>query len=48
MIHDGYQPISSWKNFMPPPDWHDVVLDTHIYAMFSMISKDVSVISKIA
>ncbi|KAF8159780.1 exo-1,3-beta-glucanase [Crassisporium funariophilum] len=35
MIHDAFQPISSWNDFMPPPNFPGVILDTHIYQMFS-------------
>jgi len=35
MIHDAFQPVSYWKNFMPPPQYQRVILDTHIYQMFS-------------
>ena len=35
MIHDAFQPISYWKDFMPSPKWEGVLLDTHIYQMFS-------------
>ena len=35
MIHDAFQPVSYWKNFMPPPQYQRVILDTHIYQIFS-------------
>jgi len=35
MIHDAFQPVSSWNNFMNPPTFEGVILDTHIYQMFS-------------
>jgi len=35
MIHDAFQPVSYWHNFMPPPQYQRVILDTHIYQMFS-------------
>lgn len=35
MIHDAFQPLSSWDNFMPAPQWQGVIIDTHIYQMFS-------------
>ncbi|KAF9567813.1 exo-1,3-beta-glucanase [Agrocybe pediades] len=35
MIHDAFQPLSSWNNFMPAPQWQGVIIDTHIYQMFS-------------
>jgi len=36
MIHDAFQSISYWKDFMASPSWEGVILDTHIYQMFSM------------
>ena len=36
MIHDAFQPLSYWNEFMSPPDWQGVILDTHIYQMFSV------------
>jgi hypothetical protein len=36
MIHDAFQPISYWNGFMPSPKWDGVLLDTHIYEMFSV------------
>ena len=36
MIHDAFQPLSYWNGFMPSPNWQGVVLDTHIYQMFSV------------
>ena len=35
MIHDAFQPISYWRGFMPSPNWEGVVLDTHLYQVFS-------------
>lgn len=35
MIHDAFQPLSYWTGFMPPPNWQGVIIDTHIYQMFS-------------
>jgi hypothetical protein len=35
LIHDAFQPLSYWNNFMPPPKWEGVAMDTHIYQMFS-------------
>lgn len=34
-IHDAFEAISSWKNFMPSPQYTGVWLDTHIYQVFS-------------
>ena len=36
MIHDSFQSLSYWDGFMSPPQWQGVILDTHIYQMFSM------------
>ena len=36
MIHDAFQPLSYWDGFMAPPNWQGVILDTHIYQMFSV------------
>ena len=36
MIHDAFQPLSYWNGFMSPPNWQGVVMDTHIYQMFSV------------
>ncbi|EPQ32365.1 uncharacterized protein PFL1_00561 [Pseudozyma flocculosa PF-1] len=35
MIHDAFQPLSSWNGFMQPPQYQQVLLDTHIYTVFS-------------
>lgn len=35
MIHDAFQPLSFWNGFMQPPNWEGVILDTHLYQMFS-------------
>ncbi|KAL5535974.1 hypothetical protein ACEPAF_4068 [Sanghuangporus sanghuang] len=35
LIHDAFQSLSSWNNFMPPPDFQGVAMDTHIYQVFS-------------
>ncbi|KAG5651666.1 hypothetical protein H0H81_007862 [Sphagnurus paluster] len=36
VIHDAFQPISYWQGFMPKPTYEGVILDTHIYQMFSV------------
>jgi glucan 1,3-beta-glucosidase len=36
MIHDAFQSINYWKDFMSSPGWEGVILETHIYQMFSM------------
>ncbi|KAF4612219.1 hypothetical protein D9613_004238 [Agrocybe pediades] len=35
MIHDAFQPAKYWQNFMPSPIFNNVLIDTHIYQMFS-------------
>lgn len=35
MISDAFQPLSTWNNFMPPPQYHGVMLDTHHYQIFN-------------
>ena len=35
MIHDAFQPLSSWNGFMTASDYQAVALDTHIYQVFS-------------
>ncbi|PWN47653.1 glycoside hydrolase [Violaceomyces palustris] len=34
-IHDAFQDLSYWNGFMPPPQYQQVLLDTHIYSVFS-------------
>lgn len=35
LIHDAFQPASYWNGFMTPPGHQGVVMDTHIYQVFS-------------
>ncbi|KAK1224186.1 hypothetical protein PQX77_012926 [Marasmius sp. AFHP31] len=35
MIHDAFQPLSTWQGFMTPPDFEGVAMDTHVYEMFT-------------
>ncbi|THU98415.1 exo-beta-1,3-glucanase [Dendrothele bispora CBS 962.96] len=35
LIHDAFQSLSFWSDFMPAPQWQGVAMDTHIYQMFS-------------
>jgi hypothetical protein len=35
VIHDGFQPISTFNNYMTEPNFEDVFLDTHNYQVFS-------------
>jgi hypothetical protein len=35
VIHDAFQPLSFWDNFMHPPQIQGVAMDTHIYQVFS-------------
>jgi hypothetical protein len=34
LIHDAFQPLSYWTNFMPRDEYVGVAIDTHIYQMF--------------
>ncbi|KAF8716095.1 hypothetical protein AX14_012427 [Amanita brunnescens Koide BX004] len=36
LLHDAFQPPSYWSGFMPPPNYEGVLMDTHIYQMFSL------------
>ncbi|KAF9015697.1 exo-1,3-beta-glucanase [Cyathus striatus] len=42
MIHDAFQPLSYWDGFMSSPSWQGVILDTHIYQMFSVAENQMS------
>ncbi|OCF54308.1 glucan 1,3-beta-glucosidase [Kwoniella mangroviensis CBS 10435] len=35
VIHDGFQPLSTYQGFMSEPDYEDVFLDTHNYQVFN-------------
>jgi len=35
VVHDAFQSLSFWDNFMHPPQFQGVAMDTHIYQMFS-------------
>lgn len=35
MVHDGFQSLSRWNNELQPPTYQNVVLDTHIYSIFT-------------
>ncbi|KIJ53493.1 glycoside hydrolase family 5 protein [Sphaerobolus stellatus SS14] len=35
LIHDAFQPLSSWNGFEAAPNFQGVMMDTHIYQMFS-------------
>ncbi|KAF8971713.1 exo-beta-1,3-glucanase [Flammula alnicola] len=35
MIHDGFRGVDYWAGFMQPPKFQGVMIDTHIYQMFS-------------
>ncbi|KAH9964095.1 glycoside hydrolase family 5 protein [Russula dissimulans] len=35
LIHDAFQPLSYWDNFMPRGQYPGAAMDTHIYQMFS-------------
>jgi len=36
LIHDAFKPLSYWNDFMQPPKWEGVAMDTHVYQMFSV------------
>jgi aryl-phospho-beta-D-glucosidase BglC (GH1 family) len=36
MIHDAFQPLSYWNGFMSWPGWEGVIMDTHLYQVFSV------------
>jgi len=36
MIHDAFMPLSYWNGFMSWPGWEGVILDTHLYYIFSV------------
>ncbi|KDR85716.1 hypothetical protein GALMADRAFT_51675 [Galerina marginata CBS 339.88] len=42
MIHDAFQPTSYWKNFMPSPNYQGVIMDTHVYQIFSVAENQMS------
>lgn len=33
VIHDGFQPLSYWSNYMSEPNFESVALDTHFYSV---------------
>jgi len=35
LLHDAFQPLSYWNNFMNPPNFQGVAFDTHVYQVFS-------------
>lgn len=35
LIHDAFEPLSSWNGWQRPPSYQGVAMDTHIYQMFS-------------
>ncbi|KAK7032141.1 hypothetical protein VNI00_013315 [Paramarasmius palmivorus] len=35
MIADAFQSLDSWKGFMPPPEHEGVMMDKHIYQIFT-------------
>lgn len=35
IISDAFQATSYWHNWMPYPNWDGVIIDTHIYQVFS-------------
>jgi glucan 1,3-beta-glucosidase len=35
VVHDAFLGPQAWKGFMLPPNYQDVVMDTHIYHVFT-------------
>lgn len=35
MLHDAFQPLSTYDDMFQPPGFQGVMLDTHIYQIFS-------------
>lgn len=35
ILSDGFEPLSTWSNFLPPPQYQSVLLDKHVYQVFS-------------
>ena len=35
IIHDGFQPLSTFNNYMTKPNYEDVFIDTHNYQIFN-------------
>ena len=35
IIHDGFQPLSTFDNYMTEPNYEDVFIDTHNYQVFN-------------
>lgn len=35
VLHDGFQPLSTFENYMTEPEYEDVLLDTHNYQVFN-------------
>ena len=46
MIHDAFQPVKYWNNFMPPSKYDGVFLDTHIYQVFSDAVREFQVLPR--
>ncbi|KAF8910118.1 exo-1-3-beta-glucanase [Gymnopilus junonius] len=40
MIHDAFQSTSYWNGFMPSPQYQGIILDRHIYQMFSIAENE--------
>lgn len=34
-IDEAFQGLQTWQGFMSEPEYHDVAMDTHVYAMFN-------------
>jgi len=35
LLHDAFMSTSYWRGFMPYPNWEGVMIDTHLYQVFS-------------
>ncbi|KAF9479442.1 glycoside hydrolase family 5 protein [Pholiota conissans] len=42
IISDAFQPTSYWRNWMSYPKWEGVIMDTHIYQVFSNYENSLS------
>ncbi|KAJ7269416.1 exo-beta-1,3-glucanase [Mycena haematopus] len=42
LIHDAFQSLSYWNNFLTPPSYQGVAMDTHVYTIFSQAEEQMS------
>jgi glucan 1,3-beta-glucosidase len=47
VIHDSFRPLE-WKNFMQPPAFTNVILDTHLYQCFDKAAKSRSALEQLS